>query len=217
MTSITTNIEGVNDNRPIFLMQATDDDGNVITFDDGTRAEFIPTVVPKITHENSGNIDTITDNCGRTEVNKNGNGNWDVVVESDYGLRQEMRQLMLFENIDQTPRVITDLYVGEAEIQDIQIIQQTSQNIGVILDQPTQIKDPEVYDIVGKKWVEDEGGGGKTNYIYELEDGSEVVGEGVGLPDDVTGGSGFEEQREERIYTYNLQLKQPNSENGGVQ
>lgn len=186
--------------RPIFMMQALNSDGDVVTLGDNTRVEFAPTVVPQITHENDSNIEEVTDNCGRTEVQKNGDTNWAVTVQSAYGLRPEMFQLMKFQEIDATPRVVTDLYVGQIEIQNIQIKQTTSQNIGVIKELPQQFALPESQGEFESEIINYNGQTQQLNTFTPYSDEPEQT-----------------ESNEVRIYDYQIQLKQKSDETGGIQ
>ena len=224
-----------NDSSPYFILTATYDEGDdevlnpdneisvgdPITFSNGTTAEFIPTVVPQIKHQSAGNVDVVTDNCGRTRVNKNGNRNWDVVAKSEYGLRTEMRQLMSIYELDKTPYVQTDLYSGPIEIQDITVTQMTSQNVGVLLSKPTQAKSREKEVVVGSNVRI----GGQTvrvdeNNIDWLQENFTITPSQISMPStgehQASGGTGFDESVQERIYQYQVQLKQPDSNSGGI-
>ena len=183
-------------NRPVFLMEATDQNGNRIdankaqnssselkggeikyeddvsagnTTSSSSIAYFAPTITPEISYENAGNVDVVTDNCGRTETRKNGNKNWDITVKSSYGFRPEIKRLMAFEGLEKRPRVTTDLFRGNIEIQDISVTQSTNANLAQLNTLPTQ---------------------------FELGDESPFVGSDETV----------------RIYDYQIQLKQSTSE-----
>jgi hypothetical protein len=100
---------------------------------------FAPLVTPAIEYENASNVDVISDNCGRTQSRKSGDRNWDITVESDWGLRNEIKALMQFQSSEVAePLVITDLYKGRIQIQDITINQGVNQNVARIAELPTQ-------------------------------------------------------------------------------
>lgn len=74
-------------------------------------AELAPPYVSKIELDVKGNTETLTDQCGHTEVRKNGDSNWTFTVEGIISARE----VGAFKTLSRTNQVITvtsELYTG---------------------------------------------------------------------------------------------------------
>lgn len=85
-------------------------------------ATFEPEYVSNIETDVTANTDAITDNCGRTEVRKNGDSNWTISVE---GIISDA-QLSQFKNVarlSETFTVSSKAYAGPAVTDSATIIE----------------------------------------------------------------------------------------------
>lgn len=90
-------------------------------------ATLEPPYVSKIEKETTGKTETLTDQCGHTEVRKNGDSNWSITVEGIISSREKNA----FDTLSRTVELLTitsEVYTGLAICENSVITQEDELN-----------------------------------------------------------------------------------------